>query len=54
MRRGEVWQVRIPYAPGHAQGGERPAIRDCLRRLGVLDVLAFEQVLSLLDRLTGR
>jgi mRNA interferase MazF len=26
MTRGEVWQVRIPYAPGHAQAGERPAI----------------------------
>src|SRR5437588_4479558 len=112
MIRGEVWQVRIPYAPGHAQAGERPAIivqddpfiaslptvlivpftstliaarfggtlvvqpdaqnglsvpsvalvfqmraldqRDCLRRLGVLDVQAFERILSLLDQLTGR
>lgn len=26
MRKGEVWQVRIPFAPGHAQTGERPAI----------------------------
>jgi mRNA interferase MazF len=26
MTRGEVWQVRIPFAPGHAQAGERPAI----------------------------
>jgi mRNA interferase MazF len=26
MTRSEVWQVRIPYAPGHAQAGERPAI----------------------------
>jgi mRNA interferase MazF len=26
MKRGEVWRVRIPYAPGHAQSGERPAI----------------------------
>jgi mRNA interferase MazF len=25
MRKGEVWQVRIPFAPGHAQTGERPA-----------------------------
>lgn len=25
MRKGEVWQVRIPPAPGHAQTGERPA-----------------------------
>jgi mRNA interferase MazF len=26
MTRGEVWRVRIPAAPGHAQTGERPAI----------------------------
>jgi mRNA interferase MazF len=26
MRRGEIWRVRIPLAPGHAQGGDRPAL----------------------------
>ncbi len=26
MRRGEVWQVDIPFAPGHAQAGVRPAV----------------------------
>ena len=26
MKKGEVWQVRIPFAPGHAQAGIRPAI----------------------------
>ncbi len=26
MRKGEVWQVSIPFAPGHAQAGERPAV----------------------------
>ena len=26
MRRGELWRVRIPFAPGHAQGGDRPAL----------------------------
>ena len=26
MRRGEVWRLRIPFAPGHAQAGERPAL----------------------------
>ncbi len=26
MKKGEVWRVRIPFAPGHAQSGERPAI----------------------------
>jgi mRNA interferase MazF len=26
MKKGEVWQVRIPPAPGHAQTGQRPAI----------------------------
>jgi len=26
MKRGEVWRVRIPPAPGHGQTGERPAI----------------------------
>src|SRR6516225_839875 len=26
MTKGEVWRVRIPPAPGHAQTGERPAV----------------------------
>jgi mRNA interferase MazF len=26
MKHGDVWQVRIPFAPGHAQAGERPAL----------------------------
>jgi mRNA interferase MazF len=26
MRRGEVWQVDIPFTPGHAQAGRRPAV----------------------------
>ena len=26
MRKGEIWRVRIPFAPGHAQAGERPAL----------------------------
>ncbi len=26
MRRGEVWRVRIPFAPGHAQARDRPAL----------------------------
>lgn len=26
MRRGEVWRVRIPFASGHAQAGDRPAL----------------------------
>jgi mRNA-degrading endonuclease toxin of MazEF toxin-antitoxin module len=26
MKRGEVWRVAIPAAPGHSQTGERPAI----------------------------
>lgn len=26
MKKGEVWRVRIPPAPGHAQTGERPAV----------------------------
>ena len=26
MQRGEVWQVDIPFAPGHAQAGQRPAV----------------------------
>ena len=25
MRRGEVWKVDIPFTPGHAQAGQRPA-----------------------------
>jgi mRNA interferase MazF len=26
MTRGEIWRVRIPFAPGHAQAGDRPAL----------------------------
>jgi len=26
MRKGEVWRVRLPFASGHTQAGERPAI----------------------------
>jgi mRNA interferase MazF len=26
MQKGDVWQVRIPFAPGHAQTGEQPAV----------------------------
>jgi mRNA interferase MazF len=26
MQRGEVWQVDIPFTPGHAQAGQRPAV----------------------------
>jgi mRNA interferase MazF len=26
MQRGEVWQVDIPFTPGHAQAGVRPAV----------------------------
>ena len=26
MRRGEVWRVRLPTTPGHAQSGDRPAL----------------------------
>lgn len=26
MKRGEIWRVRIPTTPGHAQSGERPAL----------------------------
>ena len=26
MKKGEIWRVLIPAAPGHAQTGERPAI----------------------------
>src|SRR5690242_15950020 len=26
MKRGEIWRVRLPFAPGHKQGGDRPAV----------------------------
>jgi mRNA interferase MazF len=26
MQRGEVWQVNIPFTPGHGQAGQRPAV----------------------------
>lgn len=26
MRRGEVWRVRLPFASGREQAGERPAV----------------------------
>ena len=112
MKRGEVWKVDIPFAPGHAQAGQRPAVivqddpfigtlptvlivpftssqraarfpgtllvqpdgqngltlpsmalvfqtrvldqRNCLQRLGVLDVATLDQIFAELDRLTGR
>lgn len=112
MKKGEVWRVRLPPAPGHAQTGDRPAIilqelvfnnslpttllvpltsklaaarfdgtlliqpdqqnglsapsvalvfqmrtldqRNCLKPLGILDAATLDQVLALLDKLTGR
>jgi mRNA interferase MazF len=26
MKKGEVWRVRLPFAAGHTQGGERPSV----------------------------
>src|SRR4051794_25795533 len=26
MRKGEIWRVRLPFAGGHEQAGERPAV----------------------------
>jgi mRNA interferase MazF len=26
MKKGEIWRVRLPFGPGHAQTGERPAV----------------------------
>jgi mRNA-degrading endonuclease toxin of MazEF toxin-antitoxin module len=26
MRKGEIWRVRLPFATGHKQSGERPAL----------------------------
>jgi mRNA interferase MazF len=26
MKRGEIWRVRIPFASGHAQAGDRPGL----------------------------
>jgi mRNA-degrading endonuclease toxin of MazEF toxin-antitoxin module len=112
MKRGEVWRVLIPSAPGHTQSGERPAIilqdlhfnnslpttlivpltskraasrfdgtlviqpdqhngliapsvalvfqmraldqRSCLMPLGNLDAVTLDQIIAILDRLTGR
>lgn len=112
MKRGDVWRVRIPPAPGHAQSGERPAVivqelafnnslpttlivpltsqlsasrfdgtlviqsdsqngltmpsvamvfqlrvidqRNCLKKLGEVDAATLDQILDVLDQLTGR
>jgi mRNA interferase MazF len=112
MKRGDIWRVAIPPAPGHAQTGERPAIilqdlafnnslpttlvvpltsksaaarfdgtlvvqpdqfngltvpsvalvfqvrtldqRNCIQQLGTLDAAVLDQILTVLDRLTGR
>jgi mRNA interferase MazF len=37
MKKGEVWRVLIPAAPGHTQAGERPAV--------ILQELAFNNSL---------
>ena len=112
MKRGEIWRVRIPKAPGHAQGGQRPGIvlqelafnnslpttlivpltsklaatrfdgtivvqpdqlngltapsvalvfqlrsldqNDLLKQIGILDAGTLDQIIELLNRLTGR
>ncbi len=112
MKRGEVWRVAIPPAPGHAQSGDRPAIiiqdeafnnslpttlivpltsklaagrfdgtlvihpdsqngltmtsvalvfqmrtldqRQCIKQIGNLDPASVDQILAILDQLTGR
>jgi mRNA interferase MazF len=112
MKKGEIWRVLIPTAPGHAQTGERPAIilqemvynnslpttlivpltsklaasrfagtlvlqpdqqnglttpsvalvfqmrtidkRNCLKLMGILDASILDQILDVLDQLTGR
>jgi mRNA interferase MazF len=48
MKRGEVWRVLIPAAPGHAQTGERPAI--------IMQDLAFNNSLptTMIVPLTGK
>jgi mRNA interferase MazF len=48
MKKGEIWRVLIPAAPGHAQSGERPAI--------ILQELAFNNSLptTLIVPLTGQ
>jgi mRNA interferase MazF len=111
MKKGDIWRVSIPAAPGHAESGERPAIilqelafnnslpntlvvpltsklattrfpvtlviqpdpqngltvpsvalvfqmrsldqRDCLTKIGILDASVLDQILDLLDQLTG-
>jgi mRNA-degrading endonuclease toxin of MazEF toxin-antitoxin module len=48
MKKGEIWRVLIPAAPGHAQTGERPAI--------IVQELAYNNSLptTLIVPLTGK
>jgi mRNA interferase MazF len=51
MKKGEVWRVRIPAAPGHAQAGERPAI--ILQELPYNDSLPTTLVVPLTSKLSA-
>jgi mRNA-degrading endonuclease toxin of MazEF toxin-antitoxin module len=51
MKRGEVWRVRIPPAPGHAQTGERPAI--ILQELVFNNSLPTTLIVPLTSKLTA-
>ena len=51
MKKGEVWRVLIPSAPGHAQTGERPAI--IVQELGFNNSLPTTLIVPLTSKLAA-
>jgi mRNA interferase MazF len=51
MKKGDIWRVSIPAAPGHAQTGERPAI--ILQELAFNNSLATTMIVPLTSKLAA-
>ena len=51
MKKGEVWRVRIPPGPGHAQSGERPAV--ILQELAYNNTLPTTLIVPLTSKLAA-
>jgi mRNA interferase MazF len=51
MKKGEIWRMLIPAAPGHAQTGERPAI--IVQELGFNNSLPTTLIVPLTSKLAA-